>query len=360
MKLGRWLAGFLVIASLLLPTAARAATNTVSLSPSIQDMVLSPAATTVDFKVQLFNNTSGPLDFELRTADFTTIGQSGSLVFSDKPVERGLANSLRLNTDKITINGGSVQTVTATIDDATKLSPGGHYGAVVARVVSPVASGGNRVSLKQDVSALLFVQTAGQGTRGLELLKPDVRRWQLVLPQQLPLVFRATGNTQVVPRGIVNISRSGQVIMRGQLNNDSAMVLPGSSRLLETNLKGNKYYLLPGKYDLDIEYRYDGSLGTSTYHATFWYLPLGLLITCGLLLAVLLWLLLRWQRAALRKLFTRPPRAKKRQKSAKKSKRHQPKKTPSTVLKQDHVFKVIRPRTLLHEHEPPRRKKKRR
>ena len=26
------------------------------------------------------------------------------------------------------------------------------------------------------------------------------------------------------------------------------MVLPGSSRLLETNLKGNKYYLLPGKY----------------------------------------------------------------------------------------------------------------
>lgn len=356
----RWLAAFVAVSILFLPVPALAAGNTVSLSPSVQDIVLSPAATTVDFKIQLFNNTSQPLEFELRAVDFSTLNQNGGLVFSSKPLPQGLAQSLRLSSDKITINGGSVQTVTATIDDATKLSPGGHYGAVVARVVSAQASSGNRVSVQQDLSALLFIQTAGQGTRGLELLQPGLRKWQVVLPQQLPLVFKATGNTQVVPRGIVNISRSGQVIMRGQLNNDSAMVLPGSSRLLETNLKGNKYYLLPGKYDLDIEYRYDGSLGTSTYHASFWYVPLGLLITCGLLLVVLLWLLIRWQRAALRKLFTRPPRAKKRQKSAKKSRQHQPKKTPSTVLKQDHAFKVIRPRTLLHEHEPPRRKKKRR
>ena len=119
-----------------------------------------------------------------------------------------------------------MQTVTATIDDATKLSPGGHYGRWWREWCRP-ASSGNRVSVQQDLSALLFIQTAGQGTRGFEL-QPGLRKWQVVLPQQLPLVFKTTGNhTQVVPRGIVNISRSGQVIMRGQLNNDSAMVLPG-------------------------------------------------------------------------------------------------------------------------------------
>ena len=106
----------------------------------------------------------------------------------------------------------------------------------------------------------------------------------MVLPQQLLLVFKATGNTQVVPRGIVNISRSGQVIMRASAQQRFCYGAAGVKSAIRNEFEGNKYYLLPGKYDLDIEYRYDGSLGTSTYHASFWYVPLGLLITCGLLL----------------------------------------------------------------------------
>ena len=298
----RWLAAFVAVSILFLPVPALAAGNTVSLSPSVQDIVLSPAATTVDFKIQLFNNTSQPLEFELRAVDFSTLNQNGGLVFSSKPLPQGLAQSLRLSSDKITINGGSVQTVYRHNRRCYQVIARRTLWAVVARWCRPKQVAVT-VSVQRDLSALLFIQTAGQGTRlGATTAGP---------PQV------AGGVASAVAAGVqshwqhtggaarrVNISRSGQVIMRGQLSNDSAMVLPGSSRLLETNLKGNKYYLLPGKYDLDIEYRYDGSLGTSTYHVSFWYVPLGLLITCGLLLVVLLWLLVRWQRAALRKLFT--------------------------------------------------------
>lgn len=267
----------------------------IALTPAIQDRVLGPSERSVSFSVELSNQTESPVTFSLSTNDFTALNQTGGLAFLGSDVERvtsghGLSGILKLDTRVVTIPANSSKKVTASIDAVTKLAPGGHYAAILAQALPDgSARSGNRVAINQVVSSLVFLETAGQGTKTLSLLKPPVSGVSFTLPDSLNLAFKATGNTQTVPRGVATIDRGNTEVLRGIINENSSLLLPGSTRLLQTKLEGDRRPLLPGMYTARVQYRYDGSLGISSYEKRFLYINIQAILLAVLLLIGLMY-----------------------------------------------------------------------
>jgi hypothetical protein len=276
------------------PVAQSQIANGISMTPAIQDRVLGPVDKTTSFKVELFNNTDKPITLSLSTADFSALNQTGGVAFlggkvSDVTLGHGLSGYLKLDLPLITLAPQTTKTVTASINDVSKLAPGGHYAAVIARTVATNNPDtlANKVSINQALSSLVFLETAGKGSKSLALLTPDVDKVSFSLPSSVNLVFKATGNTQVTPRGVVDVLHSNKTTQHAIMNENSSLVLPGSSRLLQTSLVGSQHPWWPGKYTLRVQYRFDGSLGITTYEKSFLYINVQAFIVMALLVGLI-------------------------------------------------------------------------
>ncbi len=269
------------------PTAPTAQDSGIGMSPAMQDRALSPSEQSVNFEVTLTNNTDGPLRFAVTTTDFTALNQTGGIAFTGvSSASHGLTSVLHIAAPQVTLAAHSSQKITARIDDVRRLATGGHYAAIVAQVMpsQDQTAKGNKVTINQAVSSLLFLETAGQGTKTLSLLPLQVPKLQLSIPDAVNVVFKATGNTQTVPRGTVDVLHGNALIAHGIINENSSLLLPSSTRLLQTNLRGNLHPWRPGVYRLAIDYRYEGSLGLTHYETTFIYInPWVVLAALGLI-----------------------------------------------------------------------------
>lgn len=285
----------------------------IGLSPAIQDKILGPTEKTTSFSVLLSNENDIPVTFSLSSTDFTSLNQTGGLTFmgSDSRAVtngHGLSNIVRLDAKLVTLQPRQSRTITARVDDVSTLSPGGHYTAILAQALPDgSAVTGNRVAINQVVSSLIFLETAGQGTKTLELLKPRLEKLSFTLPRSINLVFKATGNTQTVARGLVGVSRNDRDLATGIINENSSLLLPGSTRLLPVRLNQIERPLWPGVYQLSVQYRYEGSVGVSTYQTSFVYVNLP--FTAGLLVVMTggLYLLWRQRRRLVAKVRRRQP-----------------------------------------------------
>lgn len=263
----------------------------IALTPAIQDRVLGPAEKSVSFSVDLSNQTDQPVTFALSSNDFTALNQTGGVAFLGSDIKRvtdghGLSSILKLDAAVVTLAPNSSRKITARINDVSKLAPGGHYAAILAQALpsgNPVR--GNRVTINQVVSSLVFLETAGKGSKTLQLLKPSISNIAFSLPESVNLIFKATGNTQTIPRGVVTIDHGKREIGRGIINENSALLLPGSNRLLPTAISGEKHPWWPGRYTVRVQYRYEGSLGVTRYEKSFLYINIQALLL-SLLLAV--------------------------------------------------------------------------
>lgn len=294
------IAGGKVVWAATIPTQQPAVLTGISMTPAIQDRVLGPADKSTSFTVELFNSTDKPLTLALSTADFSALNQTGGVAFLGSDAANvtnghGLSGYIKLDAPLVTLPPNATKKITATIADVSKLAPGGHYAAVIARTAlgDPTGSSGNKVSINQAISSLVFLETAGKGTKALTLLPPTVSKVSFSLPDSANLVFKATGNTQVVPRGVVDVLHGDKRNLHSIINENSSLVLPGSTRLLQTPLSGSKHPWWPGMYTLRVQYRFDGSLGVTTYQKSFLYINIQALIIIILLIIALVLAALR-------------------------------------------------------------------
>jgi hypothetical protein len=95
-----------------------------------------------------------------------------------------------------------------------------------------------------------------------------------------------------VPRGILVITDPlGHEVRRGVLNGSSAMVLPGSDRLIRVDLFREAKAWLPGRYKATISYRPADSDTAQTTTYSFVYLnPILLILIIVLLIFGMLYL----------------------------------------------------------------------
>ncbi|HSX37172.1 MAG TPA: hypothetical protein VLG13_03630 [Patescibacteria group bacterium] len=261
-------------------SASTGKTSGISVAPVLEQLSLVAGQDQADFTVQVTNNTPYPVQIKLGFADFKALNESGGIAFLGENAtsleqSHGLANWVRLDTQQLGLDKGATAKATVQLYNLLSLSPGGHYGAVTYQVLKAGPAGpGNRVSINQILTSLVFLTTAGGGTQRLSMPPPQLSGVQYSIPSSLNLFFKDDGNTQTTPRGSVTIDRGkGSLpIATGVVNSDSALVLPGSTRLLPTPLATLGRPWWPHEYHVHILYRTGNSTKFSTYNASFLYI----------------------------------------------------------------------------------------
>lgn len=277
------------------PAPARAQNQGFIVSPAFQEIILTTGQPQTQYVLQLSNTTARDQNFQLSVVDFGSLNESGGVAFLGTPATElenryGLAAWMSLGTNSVFLAAGKSSQIIVTIANRPSMSPGGHYGAILATAVSDTgkATGNDsRVNLRQVLSSLVLLTKDGGITANLELVNQSFDRSGFRLPSLATQRFQNTGNVHLVPRGTVVIRDPlGRAIARGALNDGSGSILPDSFRRYQTPIKSIATAWLPGNYQAVTTYRYDGTEQTKTLTTSFWYMGLGIvwltsLVTVG-------------------------------------------------------------------------------
>jgi hypothetical protein len=116
----------------------------------------------------------------------------------------------------------------------------------------------------------------------------------LSLPHSVDLNFQNVGNTHLVPRGIVKVfDPSGKTVSQGTINESSSIILPQARRLYTTPLRSLISISKPGKYKIEVDFRFDGIDQVRAYQSSFWYISLPWLISIILLIGIVAYIVFR-------------------------------------------------------------------
>lgn len=269
-----WLA---LLVGLLSPAAVQAAA--INLSPASHDVVLEDANSSETLSFRLTNNTPASVALALSAVDFGPLGETGGIAFlgqDDQSWQHRLTPWLSLDRDLVTIDSGQSTEVKVRIDNRLDLSPGGHYAAVLAELKDSVGLADqprSAIGWQGIMASQFYVLKKGGESYDLKFVDGEpaglIMRW----PAKIALRWRADGNTHVQPYGTVVVKKNrGRQVASGILNQDSAIILPGAVRVLETSLESGRI-IWPGRYQIQVNYHHQASQEMTTVEFTWWYVP---------------------------------------------------------------------------------------
>lgn len=267
-----------------------------SMSPFFQEVNLNRDQDQSSFVLEISNNTQTSAMFKLSVLDFGSLDETGGVAFlgsgDDFKNKYSLASWVSLEKDAVILEAGEKQSVKVTIENKESLSPGGHYAAVMAKMVNEDNGSGSEssiIALDPSFASLIFVRKIGGEIFNLNLVDQEIEKNPLSLPSNVKLRFQNTGNVHVSPRGIVRlIDPFGKEISKGIINQESAIILPETFRKFTTELSQNYPIFFPGRYQLSVEYRFDGKDDFETRQQYFYFFPIKImLITFGLVVLII-------------------------------------------------------------------------
>lgn len=228
----------LVVTALLVAGYKSVLATGVVVEPAFQSASIGNEQKQTELSVQLTNQTDSTQVFKLSTVDIRQFDEAGRIGLVDKPVtdnQYALAPYLHLAENQIELAAKEKRSITVTIQNSLDLSPGGHYGAVVAEVVSS-GSEGEQVVVPA-VSAIILVHKVGGERFHLNLKSirlPDI--W-FTMPKKVQLLFENHGNVHVIPRGqVILVDIFNRRVAEGIINDGSLVVMPETQRALTTEL----------------------------------------------------------------------------------------------------------------------------
>lgn len=291
----RYLVGILLVGALgfvyALPPVRAA--GSISVSPFYQDIVVTGNKTSQEFAVQVANRTTSHQSLHIKAVDAVGLDQGGGLLFEGAPAnslgeQYNLASWIDMGKDVLELEPGEAATVKGQVVNKASLSPGGHYGALLIYPENlESALNGNKVTVKQVLSSLLFVQKPDGATYDMKANDVAVPSTVLRLPDQIQIRFRNDGNIHVTPRGVVKVyDPRGTQVLQGVVNDVSRTLLPGVSQSVPAPLHVVGSAWLPGKYRMQVQYRYEGAEQFVTLERSFWYIgwPIVITVLAGLAL----------------------------------------------------------------------------
>ncbi len=223
------------------------AQSVLTIDPAFQEVVLTGDTAEVDASITYRNDSEEIQELELFAYDFTQTDLIGSVGFvpSNQAYPHTLASFLELEQNKVILNPAEKKTVTVRIRNRTSLTPGGHYAAVVARLVQPTAKAETQ-QVFPAVSALILVRKTGGERFHLSLADTDWKPGALMfsMPEKIELLFRNDGNVHDIPRGqVLATNLFGWVLEEGIINESSFYVLPGTQRKIPVRLSARHWRL---------------------------------------------------------------------------------------------------------------------
>lgn len=254
----------------------------ITVAPFLQSVSVASFETSKQITVTVANHTTSKRLLKVSVADFGSLNETGGVAFvgesSKTALKHGLKNWLTLDRTQLTLAPGQQIKVNGTVNTDKGFEPGGHYGAILFNQVDSFSQPASTVAASPTVSALVFVDKLGGETHDLHLADVSFSRSWWQLPSVATLRFQDPANTEVVPRGTITITRGKQVVKRGIINEDSAIILPGTFRQLPVNLFAVSGSWLPGSYQVDVSYRYEGVAQTMHHRQKLLVIPLPFMI----------------------------------------------------------------------------------
>lgn len=261
----------------------------IGIAPGLKEIELHEEQRDVSFEVTVSNSTDSRADFRLSTVDFGALDESGGVAFVGRSGQEAYAYSLsqwmKLDRSNISVEPGKTEVVKVTIVNNDNLSPGGHYGAVLATSRSDDQFRGDSVAMLPGASTLVLLKKLGGEKYSLDIDSIKANKSFFDVSRQASIRFHNKGNVHAVPRGTIELSGTfGGVLARGVINEASSYVLPETYRQIDVPLRFSKQPWLPGRYTMEVTWRYDGTDSVRVETLQQWYLGrLGgvLLLTLG-------------------------------------------------------------------------------
>ena len=246
------------------PKILAAENSGLSLSPPFVDVTVGGGQTESSFYLTVGNYNRINETFNISVVDFGSLDETGGIAFltvnGDKSERKyALASWISLEKDIVTVAAGKSEKIKVTIINKDSLTPGGHYGAVLATINTGSTGTTDEVGIRQSLATLIYVLKSGGEIPKLELKTWEFDKNIFTFPKTVQLRFGNNGNVHVVPRGTINIADSkGKTVAQGIINADSGKVLPESFRIITVPINRLNRWDWPGIYDIETNYRYEG------------------------------------------------------------------------------------------------------
>lgn len=245
--------------------------NTITVLPQLTQVDLSHDLP----ETQIFytNNSSSPVELALSVQDVRELEDRNPVGILDPKEAANYKYSLSswvfLDKQTLLLNPGETKPITVTITK-DKLSPGGHYGSVLAEMKT-TDTNKKTVKIKGVLASLLFVRAS----TGSEIEEAKIAFFGpsdqgLSLPTTFIFRFQNTGNVDLTPYGVLTIKDGREkTIASGVVNEDSLITLPESIRKYTITTKPIHTTILPGKYTATLSLHFGKGRKTLTSSTTF-------------------------------------------------------------------------------------------
>lgn len=274
-------------------TVLAAEQESVIISPTYQEIELDK---NVDEQIGVFsieNATDQDLQFQFSAVAYTVTDFLGSLAFFNPTLNEAVGEINYVQFDQLYANipARQSQEITFRVRNRPTLSPGGHYVALVGKVVTH--SQEKQVVLPAISSLLLIKKVDGeQMNLSLVSVQDHVGSLAMRLPKRVELSLENQGNVHVLPRGEVKIKdQFGRVVSQGTINEDSVFVLPGMRRVITVQMRQSRFVFPISFLSLTVDGNIVQSALKFSYQSSFFFISIKLfvILIVGSLLGLIVW-----------------------------------------------------------------------
>lgn len=263
----------IVIFLLLIVKPVHAAGGTITVMPQLTQIDLNTDSPTA--KIQYTNNTGTTIELALSVENVTELEDRNPVGILDPKDSQNYKYSLSswvdLSTQTLILNPGESKEITVNVNKE-KLSPGGHYGSILAEIEE--LSDNKKIKVTGVLASLLFVR-ASTGNEIEEAKLPffGLSEGSISFPDAFIMRFQNTGNVDLTPYGLLEIKDlKGKTVAKGIVNEDSLITLPEAIRTYTIPVNLLQKIILPGKYTALLSIHYGKSHKTIASHMSFWTL----------------------------------------------------------------------------------------
>lgn len=262
----------------------------VGIKPAVIEDRLEPGETK-SFTIEVTNLSGIDQIFYLTRRDIIGVQDGGVPIFAPRDQEKTgfeLSEWINLNAEELFIPAGQATTVDFTLIAPPDAIPGSHFGGIVVSV-EPPDLGATGAAIGYEVANIVTVRISGEVNESARVRQFATEKYlhgSAVV--DFDVKIENEGNTLVRPVGLVTVNNMlGSEVARLDFNDTGAGVFPGTTRDFSLNWQSDSPGF--GRYEAVFTATYGdtGAMRTIDSTATFWIIPLGILLPAlGVLLVL--------------------------------------------------------------------------
>lgn len=244
------------------------------------------------FTVLVSNISGQDQNFYLNKRDISGVRDGGVPIFADKGIETGglaMSDWIQLQSDRLEVPAGAERPVSFLLSVPENASPCDHFGGIFVSVEPPEMEKSG-AAIGYQVANIISIRVAGECVEKAQIRQFSTDNYLYGSSNvEFNLKFENSGNTLLRPTGPMVITNMfGKEVANLTFNSEQAGVFPGVTREFVFNWKGEGTGF--GRYEAMVSPSFgeEGFKQTAFATATFWVLPMNIILPAVGILAVLL------------------------------------------------------------------------